>query len=171
MHIASPATHHIEGGFWRREGDGLGVAGGIDRQIVILNVISIWKVTSVPPLLRVSEFLMSVTTLWDMMICLGMRKGRIHHANGPDFESACKTTNELDIVWPIIFKWESKNSITDEIHYQNWSQLFHNSHPRSGQCSIRICHNDDCHAALTDASTSTTLHTDLVTMVEIFKIA
>jgi len=44
-------------------------------------------------------------------------------------------------------------------------------HRRSSECSIRICVKDDHHAASIHASNCITLHTDLVHMVEIDKIA
>ena len=42
---------------------------------------------------------------------------------------------------------------------------------RGAQCSIRICLNDDHHAAFIHASNWITLRTDLVHMLEIFKFA
>jgi len=61
--IQSPANHHIDFGFGRRHGDGSCVSGGIDRQIVIFDVISWRKANCLPILQRVSFFLISVTKL------------------------------------------------------------------------------------------------------------
>ena len=151
--------------------DGSSVAGGIDRQNVIFDVLSIWKVLPVSILLHVCSFLNSLTRLWGMIILLWMCKSRTHHAKGWDFESGCKTTNTLDIIWPIDVKWESENLIRDKVHWQNLSQWYHTCHSRSGQCSIPICPDDHHHAAFIPVSNCIILHTDLVHMVEIVKSA
>jgi len=54
LHIASRANHHIAVGFGRGDGDGPSITAGIDTQMVIFDVLAIWKVIPVPVLLRVS---------------------------------------------------------------------------------------------------------------------
>jgi len=109
LHIASRANRHIDICFGWRDGDGPSVTGGIDRQIVTFDIISIGKVIPVPILLHVSYFIISVTTLWDMIIGLWMCKGSTCHVKMPQFKSRYKTTNELDIFWPMGVKREREN--------------------------------------------------------------
>jgi len=61
--IEPPANHHIDFGFGQRHGDSSCVSGGIDRQIVIFDVISWRKANCLPILQCISFFLISVTKL------------------------------------------------------------------------------------------------------------
>jgi len=171
LHIASPANWHIEIGFWQWHGDSFYGSGGIDRQISIFDVISQCKAICVPILLHVSCCWMSVTKLWDMIIRLCMCKGWTHHAKVLESKSACQRANKFNFCLPISDEWESKSYNRDEMYRENSSKWCHTSHRKRGQCPIRICLNDDRDAAFIHASNCITLRTDLVHMVEIFKIA
>jgi len=63
MHEAFLVNHHIEIGYGRIYGDNTRIAGGIDRQIVSFDDLSLGKAMCVPTLLGVSFFLIAVTTL------------------------------------------------------------------------------------------------------------
>jgi len=116
LHIASPAYHHIQIGIGQRHSDSSFIIGGRERLIVIVDVIYLWKAIGVPILLRVRYFLISVSTLWDMIICLCMCKGRIHHSNVLGSYAGCKTANTFQLCLPITVKWETKSYIFYEIH-------------------------------------------------------
>jgi len=122
-------------------------------------------------LLRVSYFLISVTKLWDMIICLHMCNGRTHHALGLESKSRFKTANTCDYCLPITVKWESKSNISDEINKQILREWRHMSHRKSSLSSIHIWLNDVRHVAFTHVSNCITLRTDLVRMVVIFEAA
>jgi len=109
LHIVSQGNYHKQIGFRPRHGDGSCISGGMNRQIGICDDVSIWNAIPVPILLCVSFYLISLTKLWDMIICLCMRKGRIGHANVLDFKCHWLTTNERDIVQPITVKWDNWN--------------------------------------------------------------
>jgi len=97
-------------------GDSSCAAGGMNRQIGISDDISILNVIPVPILLCVSFYLISVTKLWDMIICLCMCKGQESHANAIDFKSRWLTTNELDLIMPVTGKSDNYNQIRDATH-------------------------------------------------------
>jgi len=170
-HIVSQTNHQIEIRFWRRHGAASCVAGGLNRQIGISDDVSIWNVIPVPILLPVSFYLISVTKLWDMIICLCMCKSRISHANALDFKSHWLTTNEGDIVLPATGKSDNYNYFRDESQEQNISQWCHATHRCSGQSAMRSWMDDDCHGAYDHAFNFISLCTDLEHMVEILKIA
>ena len=171
LHVASPANHHMKTGFRWRHGDGFCVSEGIQRQIGIFDVISRCKAICVPMLPRVKWFFISVTKLWDMIIRLSMCKGQTHHAKVSESKSVRKTANTFDFYLPITVQWQSKSHISDEIDSQNISEWCHTSHRKRGQCPIRICRNDDHHAAFIHPANCIILRTDLVHIVEIFEIA
>jgi len=98
-------------------------------------------------------------------------KGCLNHPECLDSITDCKTTNTLDIVLLVTVMWESKNEISDEFYYQNWSEWCHMSHRWSGQCRIWICPNDDHHTASLHLSSCITFRTDLAHLAEIFTIA
>ena len=132
LHIASPVNHHIDIRFGRRHGDGSSVSGAIKSQICIFDVIFLWNAICVPIFLRVSFFLISVTKLWDMIICLCMCKGRTHHTKGPETKTHCEMANTCNYCLPITVKSESKCYISDEIDTQNLSEWCHTSYRKSG---------------------------------------
>jgi len=171
LHIASEAIYHIEIGFQQGLGDGSCVTGRMNRQIGICDDVSISNALPVLSLLCVSFYLISVTKLWHMIICLCMCKGQIGHANVLDIKSHWLTTNECDIVLPINIKWDNSNSITDETRRQNLSQWCHTSHRCSGQSAIRSWMNDYLHASYDHGSNCIMGCTDLVHIVGILKIA
>ena len=171
LHIASPANHHIDIEFWRRNGDGSSINRRIKRQIYIFDVISLWDAICVPIVLHVRFFLISVTKLWDMVMYLCMCKGRMHHTKGLGTKSRCKMANTCNYCLPITVKWESKSYINDKMEKQIFSEWCHKCHRISSQCSIRIWLHDDHHAAFTHVSNCIPLRTDLVRMAEIFEIA
>jgi len=78
-------------------GGGSCVTGEIDKQISIFDIISISNAICGPILLCVSSFLILVTNLWDIIICLCMCNGRTHHAKVVGFKSGCKMTNKHNI--------------------------------------------------------------------------
>jgi len=170
VHIASSANHHIEIVFGRGNGKDSCLAGGIDRQIASFDVISHWKAICVPILLHVTFLLISMTKLWDTLLCQCMLEGRTHHANVVESTSGHKTTIKLDIFLPVTVKLDRKNWITDQIYKHNVGEWWHSSHRLSSQCSVRICLNEDSHAASIHVSNCITLRTDLVHMVEILGI-
>jgi len=116
LHIASPTNHHIEIGFGQRHCDGFCVIGGIQRQVCIFDFISLRKAISVPILLSVSIFLISVTKLWDMIIRLCMCKGQTRQANARESKSGRMSANQFDFSAPMTVKWERKCYIGDEIY-------------------------------------------------------
>jgi len=129
------------------------------------------KVISVPILLRVSCVLVSVTKLWHMILHLCICEGHTCHAKVLDSKLSSQTTKEVDIVVPVTVQWESENYIRGKIYKQNVIQWCHVRHRRSGQWATRTCMNDNHYSAFIRASNCTTLHSDLVHMVEILKIA
>ena len=116
QHITSSANHHINIKLWWRDGASSCVSRKTDMQIDIFDVISQWKVISVPILLPVIFFLILVTKLWDIIIRLCMCKGRTSHKKVPESKSYCKTAKKLDFSLPISFTWESKRKTRDEIY-------------------------------------------------------
>ena len=138
---------------------------------VSLAVWSGWKARCLPILLSVSYFLISVTNLWDMIIRLGMCKGRMHHGNDQPSNSHCKRAQTLSFLLDVTVKRQSKSNISDEICLQYLSEWCYLCHTLSGQCARRIDLNDNRHAEFTHVSYCTTRCTDLVHMVEIFEIA
>ena len=60
--------------------------------------------------------------------------------------------------------------IGDKIYYQYLSQWWHTSNRSSGQCATRVCLNDHYHVAFIHTYNWITLGSDLVHMVDIFKI-
>jgi len=171
LHIASPANHHIEIRFGGRHGDSSCICGGIERQIGIIDVLSWWKEICIPILLRVSLYLISVTKLWDMIICLCKCKGQTHHPKVLESKSGCKMSKTFDFCWQVTVKSESNSLISDEILKQNFSKWCRMRHWRSNLCPIRIHLNDDCYAAFIHSSNCITFCTDLVHSVEIIDIA
>jgi len=171
MHIASTANHHIDIRFGRRNGDGSCAGRGTKRQMCIIEVLFLGNAICVPILIRVSFFLISVTKLWDMIICLCMCKGRTHHTKDLESKSPCKTANTCDYCLLITVRWESKSNISDEIDKLNLREWCHTCHRKSAQCAIWIWLHDDRHVIFTHVSNSITFRTDLVRMAEIFEIA
>lgn len=141
LHRAAAANHYIEIKCGRSHGDGSCVIGGLDRQMFIIYVISLWKAIFVRILLRVILFEISVSKLWDTMIDLGMYMCQRHLTNVLLPKSCCKTANKLELSLPITLKWEFESNIIDQMNEQNWSEWCHTSHSRSGQCKLQICLN------------------------------
>jgi len=140
-------------------------------QSVILDVWSRWKAMCLPILLRVSYFLISVTKLWDLIICLCMCKGRTHHVNVLQSKSLCKTAQTFSFHLHVTVKPQSESNISGEICEQNVSKWCHTGHRQSGQWARRIDLKDNCHAEFIHVSNCITRRTDLVHMVQIFEIA
>jgi len=113
--IWPPANYLIDIGFRRRDGDGSCVCRRIDMQNVILDVWSRGKASCLPILLRVSFALISVTKLWDLIICLCMCKGRTHHMKILASESRCKTAKTFSFILQVTVKWQSKSNISNEM--------------------------------------------------------
>jgi hypothetical protein len=113
--IFPPANYHIAIGFWRRDGNGSSVCARIVVQTVLCSVWSRWKASCLPILLRVSVGLMSVTKLWDMIICLCMCKGQTHHVKVLKSKSGCKTAITYGFILQVTVKWQSKRNISDEM--------------------------------------------------------
>jgi len=107
LHIPSQVTYHTNIGFGGRNGDDSYLAGAVNRQIDIFDNVSLRKETSVPILLCVSVYLVSVTTLCDMIICLCRCKGRMGHGNALDSKLDSLVTNLPDIVLPVTIKSEN----------------------------------------------------------------
>jgi len=107
--IEPPATHHINFGCRRTHGDSYWVCGGIDRQTVIFDVISLWKALCLPILLRVSFFLISGTKLWDKILHLCMCKSRTHHVKVQELKSPRKTVKIFDSYLQMTIKRQSKS--------------------------------------------------------------
>jgi len=143
----------------------------MNTQVGICDGVSIWNAIPVPILLCVSFYMISVTKLWHMIVCLCMGKGQIGHANVLDIKSCWLTTNECDIVLPVTIKWDNYNSITDETHWQNISHWCHTSHRCSGHSAIRSWMNNNCDAGYNHGSYCIPRCTDLVHIVEKLKIA
>jgi len=171
LNIAPPATHQIEIGFRPRNVNGTWVARRIDRQSVSGEVISQWNAIDWAILVHIRFFVISVTKLWDTMFSLCIWNCRTHHAKVLEFKSSYKMTNELDICLPISVMFERINRIRDKMYKQHWSEWCHTSDRRSGQCSILICLNDNCHAAFIHALNCITLHTNCVHIFAMFPIA
>ena len=106
--IASLVNYNIEIQDGRRYGDGSRVAGGIDIQIVSFDALSLVNAICKPILLPVSYFLISVTTLWDMIFDQCVCKGRTGHANVLDSKSGCSMASKLDIDLPVTVMLETK---------------------------------------------------------------
>jgi len=171
LDIVSPANHDIDIRFRWRHCDGSCVSEGTQKQICIFDIISLWNAICVPICLCVSIFLIAVTELCDMIICLWMNKSRTHHAKGLESKSSFMTANTFDFCLPITIMWVTQSYISEDIYYQNFSEWCHTSHRKVGQYSWWIWLNDDHCAAFIHVSNCVTLHTDLVHMVEIFEIA
>jgi len=95
------AIYHNESGFGRRDSVGSCFCDTSDRPILIFDVISLWKAIFVPILLFLSIFLISVTKLWDMIICLWMCKGPTHHVTVLEPKSSSQMANKLNFSLPI----------------------------------------------------------------------
>ena len=87
LHITSLLNCHIEIGYVRSYCDSSRVAGGIDSQIANFDDLSLLKPLCAPLFLLVSFFLISVTTLWDMVFHQCVCKGRAGHAKVLDSKS------------------------------------------------------------------------------------
>jgi len=133
--------------------------------------MSLINVTPEPNLPCISFSLISVTKMWDTIISLYMCKGHTHHATVLDCKSGSSTTNKLNIDLPIAVKWETKTWISDEIDWQSLSQWYHTSDRRSGQCTIRISMFGNHHGALIHMINCGTIRSELVQMVEFWRIA
>jgi len=83
LHLESIANYRIELWFGRRYGDSSCVTGGVDIQIgTLMTYLEYMKF--VPTWLHVSFNRISVTKLWDIIICQCVCKGRMGHAKLPD---------------------------------------------------------------------------------------
>ena len=116
LHITSQANYNIEIWFRQRRRDGPCVAAGMIRQIGICDDVSIWNQIPVPISLRVGWYLMSVTELWDMKICLCMCKRLNGNTNVLDFKSHWLMNNECDIIMHITVKRDNSHYIRYETH-------------------------------------------------------
>jgi len=143
----------------------------MDMQTIIFDVRSLWKASCLPISLPVSFFLISVTKLWDMIICLCMCKGQTNHVKVLKYKSHCMMAKTFGFFLQVNVKWQCKSNISNQMCYQNSSEWCHTCHGKSGQCAWRINHNDNRHAKFTHVSNCITLRTDLVRMVEIFQSA
>jgi len=139
--------------------------------MAIFDVISWWKAICLPILLPVSFFLISVTKLWDMIICLCISKGRTHNVKVTESTSGDTTTNTFDFYLHVPVKWQSKSYVSAGMYWQNLSEWCLTCDVKSSQCWWRICLNDHCDAAVIHVSYCITLRTDLMHMVVIFEIA
>jgi hypothetical protein len=114
--IVLPANLHID--FWsrQRQGDTSRVSRGIKRQTVIFDIISLWKVICLLILLHVSYFLIPVTKLWDMIICLCMCKGQMHHVKVLESKSRKRMAKTFHFYLQATIKWQSKSYMSDEMN-------------------------------------------------------
>jgi hypothetical protein len=147
-------------GFGRSDGESSCISGGIKRQFGVLDIIPLWNAICVPILLHVSIFLISVTKLWGVIICLYVCKGRTHYATGLESKSGCKAGKAFDFCLLIAVMWESTSNINHKILSQNLREWYHAGYRRCGQCSISICLNDVHHAAFIHVCKCISFHTD-----------
>jgi len=171
LQVASLGNFNTGIGSRQRNFNGSFIDGRSDTQIAIFGVISSLQAISVPSLLCVSFWLISVPKLWRMIIHRCMCKGHRGHQIVLDSKPSWLTMNQLDIVLPAMFKQERKNPIRDQIYEQNFSQWCDTRHRWGGRCLMRICTIDHCHAAFIHTFNSITLRSDLVHMVKNLKIA
>jgi len=116
LYIVSLADYHIQIGVGQRNRNGSCVPTDVNEQIAIVGGVSLRKAIRVPILLCVSFYLISVTKLWDMIICLCICKGRMGHANVLDCKLCRLMTTEHHIVMLVTVKSEYQHSIRDETH-------------------------------------------------------
>jgi len=88
----------------------------MNTQIGICDPVSNWSAIPVPIVQHVSFYLISVTKLWDMMIRQCMCKGRIGHSNVLHCQSHQVTTNECDVVLPVVVELDYYIFITHKTH-------------------------------------------------------
>jgi len=138
---------------------------------VIIDNLSLRKVIGVPILLQVNIFWISVTKLWDMIICLCMCNGHTGHTQVLHSKLSWLTINQPDIVLPLTDKWEHAIQIGEKIYYLDLSQWWRTSPRRIGQCTTRICMNAHHHVAFIHTSNYVTLRSDLAHIVNILKHA
>lgn len=139
--------------------------------IAIFDDVSPSNRIGIPTLLSISYFLLSLTSVWDMIRHLCIGKGPMGHSIVLYSKSCWLTINQLDIILPVTVKWEPKIWIGDKIYQQHLSLWCHMSHRMSGQCVTRICMYDCGHTTFIHTSNCLTLRSDLVYMVRILKIA
>jgi len=109
MHIASLANHHIEIPLGWGNSDARSIARRIDEEIAMFKGISVWEVIGVSILLRVSNFLVSVIKISELLIRLSMCKCHMPLAKVLDSKSGCKMTSKLDIILPDCVMWDRNN--------------------------------------------------------------
>jgi len=109
MHRDFIGNYHKEIRFGWRHGDGPSVSRGMDRQMAIYDDWSLGEVICVPILWCVSYYLISLTTMGDIIIRLCISKGYRGPANVQGSKSSWLATNELDIIFPVTIEWESQN--------------------------------------------------------------
>jgi len=106
-HLAPHAKYHTVIGSGRWNSDGSCIAGEVNRQITIFNDFSLRRVICVPIVLRSSLYWISVSKLWEIIICLCMCNSRMGHAKVLDSKSHQLMTHKHDIVLPVTAKLES----------------------------------------------------------------
>jgi len=167
----SQASYHVQIRFVRRYGDCSCIMGGVNMQVDIFDLVSLRNAICVPIGLHVSCYLISVTKLWDMIICLCMWKGWMGNGNVLESKSHWLTANQHHIVLPVTVKPENYNYIWHETHEQILSQWCHTGHRLRGQSTMRTGMNEDQHGALVHSCNRITLSIDIVHMVVNLKIA
>ena len=113
--IKRRTDYHIDIGFRRREGDGSCCCRKIDMQTAIIDFRLLRKASYLTISLRVRCFLISVTQLWDMIICQCKCKGRTHHVKVLDSKSHCTTAKTCGFFLQVTAKWQCKCNISDEM--------------------------------------------------------
>jgi len=171
VHVTSLTNYHPGIGIRWTHCNGSFIIHTLPAQIVIIDDLSLRKAIGVHILLRVSSLLISVTTLWDMIIPLCICKGYTGRTKLLDSKLSWLTIDQRDIVLPLTDKWESAIEIGVKIDKWNFSQWWRTSHRGSGRCAGWICKNDHHHVACIHTSNYITLLSDLVHIFNILKIA
>lgn len=106
LRILCIANDLIDVGFRSRNGHGACIAGATNWQIDTVHNWSRWKPISIVTVLCVSCFFISVTKLWDMIMCMCMCKGHMGYAKVLGSKSSGWATNVLHIILPVSVNWE-----------------------------------------------------------------
>jgi len=116
QHVTSLVNYYTAIGFRWTYCNGLFVISTLPAQLVIIDNLSLRKVIGVPILLQVNIFWISVTKLWDMIICLCMCNGHTGHTQVLHSKLSWLTINQPDIVLPLTDKWEHAIQIGEKIY-------------------------------------------------------
>jgi len=115
LYISSLPTHYTGNGFRWIYCISLQLICTLFAQHVMSNDISPQNVICVSILICVTILSISVTTLWDMCICLCMWKGSTCHTNDLDSKPCWLAIDQLNIILPLTDKWERTIETGDKI--------------------------------------------------------